>query len=164
MKSLILSTILLFSSFAGHSAPLLSSAGHLSPLLNLYLDIKDALVSSDAATATAKAAEFTKVVNAVDVNSLTAAEQTAFKPLQQKLSADADQIATAVDLAAQRAAFKAFSDHVYALSKAVKLSDEPVYQQYCPMKKSYWLSKDAAIKNPYYGKQMLTCGKVSDTL
>jgi len=46
----------------------------------------------------------------------------------------------------------------------VKLSDAPLYQQYCPMKKSYWLSKDAAIKNPYYGKQMLTCGKVSDTL
>jgi hypothetical protein len=156
MKSLILSTILLFSSF--------SSTGHLSPLLNLYLDIKDALVSSDAATATAKAAEFAKAVNAVDVNSLTADEQAAFKPLQQKLSVDADLIAKAGDLAGQRAAFKAFSDHVYALSKAVKLSDEPVYQQYCPMKKSYWLSKDAAIKNPYYGKQMLTCGKVSDTL
>lgn len=163
MKSLILSTILLFSFFSsrGH---LLSTDGHLSPLLNLYLDIKDALVSSDAATATAKAAEFAQAVNAVDVNSLTADEQAAFKPLQQKLSADADLIAKAGDLAGQRAAFKAFSDHVYALSKAVKLSDKPVYQQYCPMKKSYWLSKDAAIKNPYYGKQMLTCGKVSDTL
>jgi len=96
MKSLILSTILLFSSF--------SSAGHLSPLLNLYLDIKDALVSSDAATATAKAAEFAKTVNAVDANSLTAEEQAAFKPLQQKLAADADLIAKAGDLAGQRAA------------------------------------------------------------
>jgi len=156
MKSLILSTILLFSSF--------SAADHLSPLLNLYLDIKDALVNSDAATATAKATAFAKVVNAVDINSLTAEEQAAFKPLQQQLSADADLIAKAGDLAGQRTAFKAFSDHVYALSKAVKLSDAPVYQQYCPMKKGYWLSKDAAIRNPYYGKQMLTCGKVSDTL
>jgi hypothetical protein len=32
------------------------------------------------------------------------------------------------------------------------------------MKKSYWLSADEAIKNPYYGNMMLTCGKVSETI
>jgi hypothetical protein len=152
MKSLILSTILLFSSFSSN----------LSPLLNLYLDVKDALVNSDAATAATKAGEFAKAVNAV--TDLSADEQAAFKPLKEALLADAAAISKSTDLTAQRAAFKSFSDHVYALSKAVKISSDPLYQQYCPMKKSYWLSKDAAIKNPYYGKQMLTCGKVSDTL
>jgi hypothetical protein len=32
------------------------------------------------------------------------------------------------------------------------------------MKKAYWLSGDAAIKNPYFGSSMLTCGKVSTTI
>jgi hypothetical protein len=32
------------------------------------------------------------------------------------------------------------------------------------MKKATWLSETNAIKNPYYGKQMLTCGKTTETL
>jgi hypothetical protein len=32
------------------------------------------------------------------------------------------------------------------------------------MKKASWLSSEAAIKNPYFGSAMLTCGKVTATL
>ncbi|RYF82932.1 MAG: DUF3347 domain-containing protein, partial [Chitinophagaceae bacterium] len=35
---------------------------------------------------------------------------------------------------------------------------------YCPMKKALWLSNEKAIKNPYYGSAMLTCGKVTETI
>jgi hypothetical protein len=88
----------------------------------------------------------------------------AFKPLQEKLSFDAEHISATKEIDHQRDHFQSFSDNFYKLAKAVKLSEQPVFQAYCPMKKAYWLSSDAAIKNPYYGKQMLTCGKVSDTL
>jgi hypothetical protein len=27
-----------------------------------------------------------------------------------------------------------------------------------------WLSKESAIKNPYYGSQMLSCGKTVETI
>jgi hypothetical protein len=27
-----------------------------------------------------------------------------------------------------------------------------------------WLSKESTIKNPYYGSQMLTCGKTVETI
>jgi hypothetical protein len=50
------------------------------------------------------------------------------------------------------------------LAKAVKLSSEPVYQVYCPMKKANWLSSSKEIKNPYFGSAMLTCGKVVETI
>jgi hypothetical protein len=53
-----------------------------------------------------------------------------------------------------------------SLKELVKPSDkvnQPVYYQYCPMKKAYWLSKEKDIKNPYYGSSMLTCGKVAET-
>jgi hypothetical protein len=32
------------------------------------------------------------------------------------------------------------------------------------MKKASWLSNDKAIKNPYYGSAMLTCGNVKTIL
>jgi hypothetical protein len=51
-----------------------------------------------------------------------------------------------------------------SLAKSVKLTTEPIYQAYCPMKKANWLSNDKAIKNPYYGSAMLTCGKVVETI
>jgi hypothetical protein len=50
------------------------------------------------------------------------------------------------------------------LAKAVKLSSDPIYEAYCPMKKASWLSSEKVIKNPYYGSAMLTCGSVRDTL
>ena len=51
-----------------------------------------------------------------------------------------------------------------ALAKVSKLSSQPIYQLYCPMKKSSWLSSEKTIKNLYYGKAMLTCGSILQTL
>jgi len=51
-----------------------------------------------------------------------------------------------------------------ALAKEYKLSENPVYVQYCPMADSSWLSDESKIANPYYGKSMLTCGNVKSTL
>jgi hypothetical protein len=44
------------------------------------------------------------------------------------------------------------------------MNTSTLYQQYCPMKKAYWLSETPTIKNPYYGKEMPTCGKTTETL
>ena len=44
----------------------------------------------------------------------------------------------------------------------------PVYVQFCPMANggegANWVSKEKAVKNPFYGSQMLTCGKVVETI
>jgi hypothetical protein len=64
----------------------------------------------------------------------------------------------------QREKFATLSTNMFALAKTMKLSAEPVYQQYCPMKKASWLSNNKAIKNPYYGSAMLTCGSVKETI
>jgi hypothetical protein len=126
-----------------------------TPLLKSYYEMKDALVASDAATASAKAGEFVKLINA---------DRKSEKSLQEKLAADAGRIAATQDIAKQRELFAPLSLNVYKLAKVEKLSDDAIYQQYCPMKKTYWLSNEAAVKNPYYGKMMLTCGNVTDTI
>ena len=136
----------------------------LSDILNSYLDIKNALVATDAATASVKAGELSKAIEGVDMKALSEADHSAFMPLKEKLAFDARHISESKDISHQREHFSALSNNIYKLAKAVKLSTVPVYQEYCPMKKMYWLSSEAAIQNPYYGKTMLTCGKVTATL
>ena len=156
----LLSTITVQYSFAQDNTKTTS----LTQLLNSYYDVKNALVSSDAKTAATKAGDLVKALNAVNMKALSEADMNAFMPLQEKLAFDAKHISENNGIAEQREHFSSLSNNIYKLAKAVKLSAEPVYQEYCPMKKMYWLSSEAAIKNPYYGKAMPTCGKVTDTL
>ncbi len=141
-----------------------STQNNLSAVLLSYYTIKDALISGNAATAAAKAGEFVQLTAHTDAGAAGATATAAFLSVKDKLVADAQAIAAATEIAAQRDRFASLSASMYTLAKAVKLSGGPVYQDYCPMKKAYWLSNSAAIKNPYFGSQMLTCGKISDTL
>lgn len=128
----------------------------VSPL-QAYYEVKDALISSNASVAGTKA---TALINAIKANEKT----NASKVLRDKILFDAEHIAESKDIEHQRDHFTSLSTDFYALVKAVKLNDKPVYYAYCPMKKSYWLSEGEAIKNPYYGNKMLTCGKVAEVL
>ena len=161
MKSFLTPSLLILITAFSVNAQEVSQT--LAPLLNSYYEIKNALVQSDAATASVKASEFNKTINSVDTNKLTANELTSFMSFQEKLSLDAGNIAATTDLAKQRKYFAGFSLNFYTLAKALKLSDKPVYLQYCPMKNASWLSDNKVIQNPYYGSAMLTCGSDKET-
>lgn len=141
-----------------------SNNAALSPLLNNYYEIKNALVNSDAAKTSASATRFVNTAKLVDLKTLSENDRKSFVAVLEKLKADAQSIASSNKIDAQRTAFASLSGNIYTLAKSAKLSEDKIYQQYCPMKKVYWLSDEAAVKNPYYGKTMLTCGKVTDTL
>lgn len=126
-------------------------------MLNHYYAIKEALVEGDTKLAAQKAGEFIKATNVVDDKVVDAATA-------KKLVDNANIISANPDLKKQREAFSPFSDDMYALAKKVKMSKAPVYRQYCPMKKAYWLSSEQVIRNPYYGSMMLNCGKVMETI
>ena len=128
-----------------------------SKLLISYYNLKDALVASNANTASLNAAEFVKALNGLDSSIMKSESRTA-------LLNDAVAISQSKDLNTQRIKFATLSANMFALAKTVKLSADPIYQQYCPMKKASWLSDVKAIKNPYYGSAMLTCGSVKETL
>jgi len=121
-------------------------------LLNSYLAIKNALVLSDQKTAKAAITEFQKKI-------------TAEKTFSQKkdLQIAIDKIANVNSLEKERAAFNEVSTLFWKVVKSADMASTPVYYQYCPMKKAYWLSIEKDIKNPYYGASMLTCGKVVET-
>jgi hypothetical protein len=126
-------------------------------LLNSYYNIKNALVAGNANTASIKADEFVKALNSIDTKIINEATRDA-------LLKDASHISETKDIKHQREHFASFSTNMYTLAKAVKLTGDPVYYAYCPMKKAHWLSSEPAIINPYFGNAMLTCGKVEETL
>lgn len=128
-----------------------------SALLDTYYQLKDNLVKGNAANAAASAGELVKAISDSKKETINEASVTALLP-------DARAIAQTTDIRLQREKFATLSNNLFELAKKVKLSASPIYQQYCPMKKASWLSNDKAIKNPYYGNAMLTCGSVKATL
>jgi hypothetical protein len=156
MKILILTTLLFVQ-------PGAKSAG-VAPILDNYYQLKDALVAGNAAAAAAAAAEMLKAINGVDMGSMTSADHTAYMALQDKLAFDARHISESKDINHQREHFTSLSTNLYKLARQVRLSSQPIYEDYCPMQRAYWLSSDTAIRNPYFGSTMPTCGKVAATI
>jgi nucleosome binding factor SPN SPT16 subunit len=124
-------------------------------VLPAYYEIKNTLVNDDATTAVTRAKA---MLNVLDDNKKIMGQYA------EKLLTDTRKIAGESNIDKQRKSFATLSQTMFEAVKVLKLNTANVYRQYCPMKKTYWLSDVAAIKNPYYGDQMLTCGSVKETL
>ncbi len=136
----------------------------VNKLLVSYYAVKNALIADDGKMANAQAGELVKTLATVPMAKMTEEQHKVFMGLSDKVKFDAEHINETKDIKHQRDHFNDLSNNVFALVKGLKANASPVYQQYCPMKKAYWLSDNSAVKNPYYGKAMLTCGKVTETL
>lgn len=120
-------------------------------IFNQYLQVKDALVKSDHKAAKQHAVSLQKAIELSD----------SFQEKKNLQKATLKMI-KAKDLEKQRIAFADVSTIMWKIVNNNSSITQDVYYQYCPMKKMYWISTEAAIKNPYYGSQMLTCGNVAD--
>lgn len=129
-----------------------------------YFALKNDLTNDNSSVAKTHAAELAGVVKAVPTDKLSAEQQTTWKLHGPKLQLAATKINEAKDIDTQREYFAVLSKTLTDAAKALKINTSAIYVQYCPMKKAGWLSEAAAIKNPLYGKQMLTCGQVTETL
>lgn len=136
------------------------SAPAQSIILQDYLAVKDALVASKLDLATAGAKKLSKSIQELDVNSLSPEERKIFTQQKSNLLKLSEGIASANDIEKQRSKFAELSVILWPLVKVD--SDQQLFYDYCPMKKMYWISADEAIKNPYYGSKMLTCGSISE--
>ena len=114
----------------------------LAPVLTDYYNVKDGLVGSDAKVTAEKAAELLKDINGVNMSAIPAKDHMAFMSLKDKLAFDARHISESTDINHQREHFTSLSANMASLAKQAHLSEQPVYQEYCPMKKASWLSKD----------------------
>ncbi len=139
----------------------------LAPVFQSYLGLKDALVGSDQKKAALAAEKLGQSIQKVDMKSLADAEHTQWMKLKGSLEKASESIAKDSKLDGQRNTFIGLSNHMYELAKTSK-SSQGLYWQYCPMannnKGAHWLSKEEAIKNPYYGSKMMSCGEVKEKI
>ncbi|HWJ92395.1 MAG TPA: DUF3347 domain-containing protein [Flavisolibacter sp.] len=149
----LLATVFTHRSFAQDS----QQQSQLSLLLSKYYSVKDALVAGNRDSAASGAEQFLKTLNGIDYKVISEGNVNA-------LLKNATSLSEAQDIKKQREQFANLSNNMIALAKAVKLTAQPIYQAYCPMKKAAWLSREKEIKNPYYGSAMLTCGQVVETI
>jgi hypothetical protein len=132
-----------------------------------YFDLKDALVQTDGASASLKSKELLNAIKAIKMEDLSMDVHTVWMAVLKNLQEKAKNISDAKDVADQRNHFISLSKDIYSLMKVAKY-EQTVYHQFCPManggKGANWLSKEKDIENPYYGSQMLSCGKTVETL
>ncbi len=144
-----------------------TETSELTAVFDSYYALKDALVSSDAAMAASKGGDLQKAIESVKIGKLAMDVHMVWMKVFKDLAADAKKIADSKDLSKQRSDFTNLSKNMYGLMKASP-QETPTYFQHCPManggKGADWLSKEDAIKNPYFGSQMLSCGKTVETI
>jgi len=139
----------------------------LKSIFDNYFALKDALVKSDGKLASSIAKELLSNINAVNMTKLSTDEHTVWMKVMKDLALYTELIEKTKDAGHQRDHFTSLSKNMYTLIKVSK-QETPIYYQNCPMyndgKGANWLSKESTIKNPYYGSQMLSCGKTVETI
>ncbi len=136
----------------------------INNLTTAYLDLKNALAADDGTAAQGKAKILKAQVDVIQTKEMSAVQQTIWKNYVDKLSFDSRHISESTSIDHQREHFASLSKNMYEVVKTFKVNSTPLYWEYCPMKKTSWLSDKAVIENPYYGKTMPECGSVKETL
>jgi len=123
-------------------------------IFNQYEDLKNALVNSDSSEAQKSASILEKSLATYE-----GCESTA---------SIAKKISETNNIVFQRKDFTALSMDLIAFIKSGEVEKGTIYVQHCPMANKGdggdWLSTEKDIKNPYYGKEMLTCGRVVEEI
>lgn len=145
MKSITIMIAFVLSALAGRAQ------SDPEALLRPYLLIKDALVQGAPDAVPRQAAAFQQAL----------AAQAEF-PGKAALASAVVSLSRETTLEKQRAAFADLSARLWPVLRQAKTLSRDVYYAYCPMRKAWWISAEAEIRNPYYGAKMLTCGKVAE--
>ncbi|MEO6902651.1 MAG: DUF3347 domain-containing protein [Bacteroidia bacterium] len=166
MKKSMLIVVIIATSFVQHLFAQTNNQP-IGKVLTAYLNLKNALTSDDAKTASASAKIMLDEISKVPMDKMTSEQHTLWAKYMKKLSYDAKHISEVAELDHDREHFMSLSKNMYAVAKAFPGST-PLYYQFCPMandgKGAYWVSEKEKVSNPYMGKKMPTCGSTKETL
>ncbi|WP_425638636.1 efflux RND transporter periplasmic adaptor subunit [Algoriphagus yeomjeoni] len=139
----------------------------LTQLTEEYFKVKNSLVNDDAAATQKAAASLKSSLSKVDMNLVKGTAHDRWMSIRTEVEKAAEMITKETDIAKQRIHFAPLSQAFLDLTETFGLTKDKVYKEFCPMafdnKGAYWLSESEQIRNPYYGKAMLTCGEVTTT-
>lgn len=129
-----------------------------------YLQLKNALVKDDSKGAAIAG----KALHAAFNSAKTSIVNPKLKTQYLNITADVKEHAQHIrdnpgKIDYQREHFALLSKEMLNLIKTFG-TKQKLYQDYCPMynqgKDGYWISEMKEIKNPYFGAEMLSCGRI----
>ncbi len=133
-------------------------------VISYYLALRDNFLNSDSLLAVNNAKALITSFSKFKFKKLTLEKMNEATTTRKEIVTLATAIAATKNINKQRKAFSALSTKFWAIADKLKPADMPLYQQVCPMTGDIWLSESKDIKNPYYPKNMLTCGEVKASL
>lgn len=139
--------------------------------LNAYYNLKDAFVASDTAGVNAAGKELKTLLDSLKLDEVQKNDSLGFSSIYGRpgdVAAEVTGMLGESDIEKKRESFEMISNAFYDILRVIKPAGTTIYYQYCPMafdsKGAYWLSNADSIRNPYFGKKMLTCGETKETL
>ena len=110
-------------------------------------------------------AKLLKAVEDVNMSLFTGESHKVWMDLSVELKNELQHIKHFKTLGELRKSFNQISESIINMEIGFKPNNETLYVLHCPMannnKGGDWISASKEVKNPYYGKAMLTCGEVS---
>ena len=132
-------------------------------IVSNYLKVKNALTKDDSNRAAAAAKELIATLNSSRTTSLDTKAKNKYNSFVADAKAHVKHIGdNAGEIDHQREYFALLSQDIFSLIKTFG-TKQTVYQDYCPMygegKTGYWISETKDVINPYFGSEMLNCGR-----
>lgn len=132
-------------------------------IVSNYLKIKNALTKDDSKGAATAAKNLLVILNSSSATSLDTKLKNKYNAFVGDAKVHVKHIGdNASKIEHQRTYFSLLSKDVFDLIKVFG-TKQTVYQDYCPMygagKTGYWISETQDVINPYFGSEMLNCGR-----
>jgi hypothetical protein len=145
-----------------------NSAAELEKLVAGYIILKNALTNDNGKEAASAANNLQESLAAFSGSGLIPAQKKVYDGLREDIQEHAEHIGSnGSNIAHQREHFALLSQDMIDLIN-VTGSAKTLYKDFCPMynnkKGASWLSETKEIRNPYYGKEMISCGELKEEI
>ncbi len=141
---------------------------HLTGVYEASLELTEAFVTANATKTKNASGRVQKALASVDMIQLSSSAHTDWMTQLEVMNKSVKAIEATGNMEQQRTAYASFEETLYRSIKTFGITRKPAYRQFCPMaqnnKGAYWLSGKQAIRNPYFGDQMLTCGETKEEI
>lgn len=133
-------------------------------ITNNYLALKNSLVISDSLAVVKNADALKSSLKNFKFKKLSLEQMNEATTKRKEIVDLATEVAATKNINKQRKIVQELSVKFWDLAPKFKAEDATLYLQVCPMTGAVWTSDSKEIKNPYYPKNMLTCGEVKASL
>lgn len=129
-----------------------------------YLALKNSFIVSDSLAVAKNAEALKNSLKNFRFKKLSLEKMNEATTSRKEIIELADQLIANKNINKQRKVFETLSVKYWEQASKFKAADATLYLQICPMTGAVWTSDSKEIKNPYYPKNMLTCGEVKASL